>query len=190
MKKIYIACLVLLAAACSWRSPDSEFYVMDSSGLQPVSAKKTSVSVARVKVPDMLDRPQLVISDKDSTKVQILEFRRWGEVYPDILQSTVTNDLIKYLPRAYVKRTYFDGDNTDYSVNIEVNRLQAYPGDKVLFSAWWNIKDNQGNIVKKHQGGYEAKVDGDDMQSLVDAQAAAVHQMSKEIAESLAALKK
>ena len=103
MKKISAVLCCILLTACSWRSPDSSFYVMESSGLQPISGKKTSVSVARVKVPDMLDRPQIIVSDKESTQIQVLEFERWGETYPDMLQGTITNDLIAYLPNAYVK---------------------------------------------------------------------------------------
>lgn len=185
MKKLSIILGFMVLAACSWRSPNSVFYVMESSGLEPISTKKISVSVAKVKVPDILDKQQMVISDKDSSQIQVLEFERWGELYPDVLQSTITNDLMAYLPNAYVKRTYFDGENTMYSVNVEINRLQAYKGDKVLLSAWWNIKDDKGNVVSKKQGSYEALVNGNDIQDLVNAQASAVHELSQDIALSL-----
>jgi len=186
MKKIS-ACLaiVFLVVACSWRSPNSEFYVMNRGDLQAISNKKISVAVAKVKVPDMLDRAQMVVSDEGSNQIRILEFQRWGDVYPDILQNAVTNDLIAYLPNAYVKRTYFDGENVMYSVNIEVNQLMAYPGYKVVLSAWWNIKDAKGNIIRREQGSYEAKVEGNEIKDLVVAQSKAVHQMSQEIAAAL-----
>lgn len=186
MKKISAFIMIMLLTACSWRSPNSEFYVMNSGNLPAVSSKKISVSVAKVKVPDILDRSQIVVSDKDSNQVQILEFQRWGEVYPDVLQSTITNDLITYLPNAYVKRTYFDGENIMYNVNVEVNQLHAYRGDKVVLSAWWDIKDAKGNTVKREQGSYEAKVNGDEIKDLVDAHAEAVHKMSRDIASALA----
>ena len=68
---------------------------------------------------------------------------------------------------------------------MEINRLQAYKGDKVLLSAWWNIKDDKGNVVSKKQGSYEALVNGNDIQDLVNAQASAVHELSQDIALSL-----
>lgn len=185
MKKLCMILSIMILTACSWRSPNSVFYVMDSSGIEPLSNKKISVSVAKVKVPDMLDKQQMVISDKKSSQIQVLEFERWGEVYPDVLQSTITNDLMSYLPNAYVKRTYFDSENTMYSVNVEINRLQAYKGNKVLLSAWWNIKDAKGNVISKKQEDYEALVSGDNIQDLVDAQAMAVRRLSKDIALSL-----
>lgn len=186
MRKISAFIAIMLLASCSWRSPNSKFYVMNSADLQAISTKKISVSVAKVKVPDMLDRAQMVINDKDSNQVQILEFQRWGEVFPDVLQSTVTNDLIAYFPNSYIKRTYFDAENTMYSVNIEVNQLRAYKGDKVVLSAWWNIKDAKGNEIKREQGSYESVVNGDEIKDLVDAQTKAVHQMSRDIATALA----
>lgn len=190
MKKLFMILSIMATAACSWHSPDSTFYVMDSKGLRTISDKNINVTVTRVKVPDMLNKTQMIISSEDSTQVKVMEYERWGESYPEIIQSTVTNDLIAYLPNAYVKRTFFDSENTQYNVNIEVNKLQAYQGDKVILSAWWNITDAKGNILQKAQGSYEAKVVGDDIQDLVNAQALAVHQMSEEIAISLASAKK
>lgn len=190
MKKLFMILSIMATVACSWHSPDSTFYVMDSEGLRVVSDKNINVTVARVKVPDMLNKAQMVISTEDSTQVRVMEFERWGEAYPDVIQSTITNDLIAYLPNAYVKRTYFDSGNAQYNVNVEINKLQAYIGDKVILSAWWNITDAKGNILQKAQGSYEAKVEGNDIQDLVNAQALAVHQMSEEIALSLAMAKK
>lgn len=192
MRNIFSGLLILAAAilgleACSFHSPDSTFYVMNSNDLEPVAAnKKIGVAVARVKVPDMLDRAQMVVYEPNSDKVQIMEFNRWAEVFPDVIQATVTNDLMAYLPQAYVKRTYFDSGNADYSVNIEINNMRAYVGDKVVLSAWWNINNRSGRVLKREQVSYEVKVEGGNMADLVDAQSKAVHLMSRAIAEKLA----
>ena len=186
MKKTAIIGLFILLSACSWRSPNAEFYVMNSQGLSEISARKLNIAVARVKVPDMLDRAQMVVYDKDSDKVNILEFNRWVEVLPDILQSTITNDLIAYLPNAYIKNTYFDSTQMQYSVNVEINRIAAYTGDKVILSAWWNITNAGGYVLRREQVSYEIKVKGDSISDLVEAQSEAVHQLSKAIAEQLA----
>lgn len=187
MKKIVCGLLVLMVAACSFRSPDSTFYMMNTDEMaQAVSNKKISVAVSRVKVPDLLDRAQMVVDEKGSDEVKIMEFNRWAEVYPDVIQATVTNDLMAYLPKAYVKRTYFDSGNENYSVNIEINGVRAIMGDKVVLSAWWNITNRNGRVLKREQVKYEVKVNGNSIQDLVNAQSEAVHQMSKGIAEQLA----
>lgn len=189
MKKLAICGLILLLSACGFRSPKSQFYVMNSNNLSVVSEKKLNVAVSRVKVPDMLDKAQMVVYDKDSSEVKILEFQRWADVLPEVLQATLTNDLMAYLPQAYVERVYFDGDATQYSVNVEINRIEAYQGDKAVLSAWWNIKNKNGRIVKRAQGVYSAKAKGDSIADLVDAEAEAMHQMSREIAAFLAQAK-
>lgn len=188
MKKILICMLFLALGACSFRSPQSQFYVMNSDGLSAVSDKELNVAVSRVKVPDMLDKAQMVVYDKDSSEVQILEFHRWAEVLPEVLQSALTNDLMAYLPKSYIERTYFES-NTQYNVNVEINRIEAYQGDKVVLSAWWNITDKNGRVIKRKQGVYTANPAGNSIADLVNAEAAAMHQMAREIAETLVALK-
>lgn len=185
MKKILICMLVMALGACSFRSPQSQFYVMNSGGLPAVSDKVLNVAVTRVKVPDMLDKAQMVVYDKDSSEVQILEFHRWAEVLPEVLQSTLTNDLMAYLPKSYIKRTYFDSNTMQYSVNVEINRIEAYLGDKVMLSAWWNITNKKGDIVKRGQGIYTAVTKGKSIADLVEAESDAMHQMSREIAFEL-----
>lgn len=184
MKK-FVYALLLLLAACSWRSPNAEFYVMNSQGLTEISPRQMNIAVAKIKVPDMLDRAQMVTYDVQSDRVQIMEFNRWAEVLPDILQNTVTNDLMAYFPNSFVERTYFDNNRSGYSVNIEINKIQAYLGQKVILSAWWNIKNSAGTILKRRQGKYEVKVHGDSVADLVNAQSQAVHLLSRDIAEQL-----
>lgn len=185
MKKIILLCMVILLNACSFRSPQSQFYVMNSSDVNSLSDKTMNVAINQVKVPEMLDKTQMVVYDKDSAEVRILEFHRWAEVLPDIVQTTVVNDLIAYLPNAYVKRANYDNKSLQYNINVEINDLKAYTDDKVVLSAWWSICDNNGKVLKRVQQTYTAPVKKSGMQALVEAQADAVHQMSRDIAENL-----
>ena len=127
----------------------------------------------------------MVVYEKDSNQVKILEFNRWGEVLPDVLQSTVVNDLIAYLPNAYIKRTYFDSQNTDYNINIEINDIKAYEDDKVVLSAWWNVLNGEGKTLYRGQKTYEVSAEGEAFDDLVVAQNKAVHMLSKDIANYL-----
>ena len=184
MKKIIIG-LFLVLCACSWRSPDATFYMMNSNELSALSQRKISVAVSRVKVPDLLDRPQMVIYEKDSDAVKIEEFNRWAEIFPDVVQATVTNDLMALLPKAFVKRTYYDNAGMSYNVNIEINKMAAYRGDKVVLSAWWNITNSGGRVIKHGQENFEAKVKGNTVQDLVEAESTTVHMLSTAIAKQL-----
>lgn len=185
MKKVLIYCVLSLTAACCWRSPDSSFYMMNSQNLEMVSQKQLSVAVQTINVPELLDRPQIVTYDAQSQKVNMLEFSRWGEALPAVLQNTVTNDLIAYLPKSFVKSARYDTETLPYNVKIEVNKIEAYRGDKVKLSVWWNIQDSNGNVLKRRQSTYETKVNGNTIAALVKAENLAVHQMTKDIAQIL-----
>lgn len=186
MKKLSIF-LALLLGACSLGgySKNSTFYMMDSDNLTAVSTRKLNVGISKVKVPDLLNKPQIVVYDKDSQKVEILEFERWGEPLPYVLQNTVTNDLQKYLPNSFVKSVEYASETLDYTVKIKINKIEAYEDDKVILSAWWHIENAKGKILKRDQGTYEAKVGGDNIAALVKAQNAAVHSLSRDIAQNL-----
>ena len=180
--------VILFLTACSWRSPNAEFYVMNSSGLDTISDKSVRIAVAAVKAPDLLNRQQMVVYDKTGDRVQILEFERWAEIFPDMLQNTVTNDLKEYLPKAYVKRTRFDSNSFDYGVNIEINEMRVYRNEKAVLSVWCNISDKSGKIIKRIQKEYETAVFGDKIPDLVAAQNRAVHLLSEDIAGYIARL--
>ena len=183
MKKLSIFFALLLGACSLGGYPkDSTFYMMNSKGLSSVSSRKINVGVSKVKVPDLLNRSQIVVYDKDSQEVYIMEFERWGEHLPYVLQNTVTNDLQRYLPQSFVKSVEYSSETLDYTVKIKVNKMAAYEQDKVVLAAWWHIEDTNGKILHRDQAEYEAKIEGEKVADIVKAQNQAVHYLSKDIA--------
>lgn len=186
MKKfVVILSACLCACSLGGYSRNSTFYMMNSNDLTAVSQRKISVGVSKIKVPDLLNKPQMVVYDKDSQQVEILEFERWGERLPYVLQNTITNDMQKYLPNSFVKSVEYSSENLDYTVKIKINKLEAYQNDKVLLSAWWHIENVDGRIISRKQGIYETAVQGEEISDLVKAQNSAVHALSKDISEAL-----
>ena len=189
MKRIsFVLCLLLGACSLGGYSKNSTFYMMNSEGLSPVSQRKMYVGIDKVRVPDLLNKPQIVIYDKDSHEVEIEEFERWGEPLPYVLQNTVTNDLQQYLPQSFVKSVEFASETLDYTVKLKINKIEAYEEDKVVLSAWWHVEDKKGKVLYRDQATYETKVDGDEIVDIVKAQNSAVHDLSRDIAEALSNL--
>ncbi len=185
MKKFTAIVLALLTTSCCWRSPDSSFYMMNSQGLEKISNRSLKVAVFAVDVPSILDRAQMITYANTDNQIYINEFERWGENLPAVLQATVTNDLMAYLPKSFVKSSRYDTDALDYNVKVEINKIEAYPNDKVKLSAWWTISRAGGSVMKRRYGAYEVKVDGDSIADLVKAQNKAVHELSRDIANTL-----
>ena len=180
MKKILL--VMLLLGGCCWRSPNAEFYMMKQLQDEPVSSRKMVVHVSDIKSPDLFNRKQMVSYDKKNNQVHIMEFNRWAEVFPEVMQNAVVNDLAVLLPAAYVGRSNFDSRKADYNVNIEINQMQAYKDEGAKLSVWWNIANSKGNVLLQKQKEYEAKTTGSSIQDLVRAQNDAVNQLSKDIA--------
>lgn len=186
MKKLSIFfALILGACSLGGYSKNSTFYMMNSENLSPVSEHKINAGVSKVNVPDLLNKPQMVVFDKDSQTIEIKEFERWGEPLPYVLQNTITNDLQQYLPNAFVKSIEYASETLDYTVKVKINKIEAYEGDKVILSAWWHIEDSKGKVLKRDHGTYETKVNGDEIADLVKAQNRAVHELSRDIAVAL-----
>ena len=77
---IVTAHLASALAGCS-RSPQITFYTLEPGVQSEVTAPTTaapSVSVGPVTLPDMVDRPQLVVRVA-ATRMDILEAHRWAE---------------------------------------------------------------------------------------------------------------
>lgn len=184
-KSVLLFSLFLAACSLGGYTKNSTFYMMNSQNLDAISQKKLNIGVGKVKVPDLLNKPQIVVYDNNSQKIEILEFERWGEPLPYVLQNTITNDLQKYLPNSFVKSIEYTSENLDYTVKIKINKLEAYPENKVIVSAWWHIETKKGKILHRDQSQYEVKVSGDEISDLVKAQNQAVHGLSKDIAETL-----
>lgn len=187
-KFAFVLSLFLCACSLGGYSKNSTFYMMNSDNLAMVSQKKLTVGISKIKVPDLLNKPQMVVYNKDSQQIDILEFERWGEPFGYVLQNTITNDLQNYLPSSFVKSTEYSSENLDYTVKIKINNIKAYKEDKVIISAWWHIENANGRIMKRTQSKYETKVDGDEISDLVKAQNSAIHNLSKEIAIALSKL--
>jgi len=72
--------LVVVLAGCS-RSPRASFYVLEptaKAGDHLPAQNAPTVRVAAITLPEMVDRPQLVVRGEGS-RVNILEMHRWAE---------------------------------------------------------------------------------------------------------------
>ena len=183
MKKVLM--ILLLVGGCCWRSPNAEFYMMKTPQETPLSTRKMVVAVADIKVPDLLNRQQMVIYDKDSNQVNIMEFNRWAEIFPDVVQGAIVNDLMALLPDAYIKRSNFDSNRDDYNINVEINQMITSGDVGARLSVWWNVVNAKGKILLREQKVYEAGAESNNIQDLVQAQNDVVNQLAKDIASHL-----
>lgn len=161
LKKInlIVFSLALLSGCLGGYSPDSNFYRLQSSQLSNRSfLVAKSVMIDKVRLPEYLDRPQMVILDEKTPKIEISEFNRWGEDLANMIQRQTVADLSAYLPNSKIINAAESVENTKLSVKIEIIRLDMIRQGKVVLEARWYIIDASGKVIKSGKYQNEEKI--------------------------------
>lgn len=193
MKKIGIILGLMLVAGClGGYSPENRFYSLQMIGNNTDKILQTgnlSVGVKDVELPDYLDRPQIVITESSSPEVKLAEHDRWGNDLSAMMQRIVAADLSAYLPKAEVKAKTELSESFDYLLDIQIVRMDFVWNEKAVLEAWWYLTNNDGKIIKRQKFYEEESVDKY-FASFVEAESKMLGNMSYNIAQALAKLKK
>ncbi|MDB5758924.1 MAG: rane integrity-associated transporter subunit PqiC [Burkholderia sp.] len=158
-----------LCAACS-SPPKERFYTLAPApgAMPPATASaqpRTSVAIGPVRLPDAVDRPQLVVREGPN-RVEILEQQRWaGSLRGEIARALVAG-VGERLPEAQVSVGDSQaGRSAVYRVAIDVERFDAALNDSVSIQALWTVRQDSGAQVASGRysasepaggGGYDA----------------------------------
>lgn len=146
-----VAIVAALCAGCS-SPPKERFYTLAPApaAMQPAAASaqpRTSVAIGPVRVPDAVDRPQMVVREGPN-RVEILEQQRWaGSLRSEIARALVAG-IGERLPDVQVSA----GDSqaarsAAYRVAIDVERFDAALNDSVSVQALWTVRQDNGTQV-------------------------------------------
>jgi len=145
--KIIIPCL-LLSGCLLGTSQQSKFYTQDVVSVEAISTDyNTFVGVNRVQLPKYIDRPQIVTQLKDSVQINISEYNRWIDSPSVLATRAITEDLSTFLPTAKIKMNQSKGEGFDYTVSVEIVKMNAVLDDKAELVAWFTVKDKKGKTI-------------------------------------------
>jgi len=191
MKKIIALCSAILLSACvGGTSKAPNIYTLKSidSGLTAIDQNtKVNVGIAEVKVPNYIDRPQIILVESDGITLKKSEFERWSEDLATLTQRTLAGDISAYLPNAIIKPKNFINEKFDFVVYVEINDMTGTFADKATLDVWWTIVDSNNNMVFKKQTKIQNEL-GDTYTDFVIAQSNLFDELSKEIATELTRL--
>lgn len=124
---------VALLAGCS-RSPRVTFYTLNVAATNEAPAPPiNSVAIGPITLPDLLDRPQLVVRTS-ANQVDILETHRWAESLKSEIPRIIAADLGILLKPARVSiYPQNAGLDADYRVLLDIQRFEMTVGKG---SAW------------------------------------------------------
>ena len=184
-----------MVIGCAGTEP-SRFYLLsplpgDSETKRPVSEPCISLAVAPVRLPDYLDRPQIV-TRSGKNELLMAQFDRWAEplaeTFPRILAQNLSHLLCAKAISLYPWKSSF---KYDYRIDIEIIRMDGTLGEGTLLEAWWSITQNteKAVVVTRRSTFLEPSKTGD-YANLVEAHSHAVSLLSRAIADEIKRLER
>lgn len=182
------ALLVVPVLSGCGSSPKSAFYTL-SSGATPEPAPATallSVAIGPVTVPDIVDRPQIVLR-AGANQVTIDEFARWAEPLKAEIPRVIANDLTRLLNGARVSAYPQNVNPGDYLVMLDVQRFESVLGEAATVEVLWTVRPPKGGAAKAGRSVAREATQGKDYDALVAAHSRALTAVSGEIANAIRA---
>jgi len=149
MKRLMTMLYILLAAGlggCA-SSPPVRYYSLDDG--RPAAAGSpdgVGVAVARVTLPELVDRPQMV-SRKAEHRMQISENDRWAEPLRRQIPRLLARDLGEALDSGRIFATANEAweVDVDFRVTVDIHLLEVIPGQRVAIDATWRVEPRNGS---------------------------------------------
>jgi uncharacterized lipoprotein YmbA len=170
--------LVLVLTACAGTPPREAFFTLNAPEPAAAAQDAPSVAVGPVTIPDMVDRPQIVVR-LGPNQVQIIEQARWAEPLKSAIARVVAANLAATLGARLAPSRSGDAD---YRVALDVQRFES-PADAVLIEALWTVTSKDGKRTGRSV--VREKIAAKDYSSLAAAHSAALATLSKEIAAAI-----
>jgi uncharacterized protein len=172
-------------------SPTPRFYMLSAINKTQVSKEinitpGVIIGVGPVKIPEYLDRPQMVTRNKDGI-LKFDEFDRWGESLDLGVARLIREDLTVMLPGA--KLTLYPWNplvTVKYQVAVEIIQLDSELDRDMYFAVQWTIIDVQNSkavLIKRSE--FHQAIIPQDYSGIAKALSTACASLSGQIAEAL-----
>jgi len=131
------AALALLATACA--SPEPTLHTLSVRPEATDAGRfQRAFRLSGVRVPDRLDKPQIVLRTSDS-EVVALEQQRWAAPFGSELRDALSADLAKTLSAVDVGSATAPAGVPLYRIGAEMRSYDARPGQGVTALVTWRV---------------------------------------------------
>jgi uncharacterized protein len=183
---VFLSICALLLSGCA-SSPRSKFYTLTATAIQgvPTVGRATpSVAIASVSIPELVDRPQLVVR-VDGSKVDLLETHRWAEPLKSSISRTIAENLSRLLASDRVS-SYPQAASlsADFKVFVDFQRFD-FVGDHVELDALWAIRRTDDRAAVNGRSQQREAVTGSGYDAAVLAFSRGLTDISRDIAQAL-----
>jgi len=185
-----LTCIVAIVFLSACTGPSSTRHVSLDDGEPRIARSSTTPSVAVVsaKVPELVDRPQLVFRT-DSDQVVFSEQYRWADPLRREITRVIASDLGGLLDSSGVEALPGDVgiDDVDFTLSLDFQQLDAIVGEGADVDVFWCLKHRGGRIFIGHSSFRQPLVrTANDYAALITAQRKALRHVAAEIAMKIA----
>jgi uncharacterized lipoprotein YmbA len=141
LRPLLAAAAALLLAGCLG-TPKDNLYTLNPviEATAPVPITHYTVEIAAVTIPDLVDRPQIVLRDTDN-KVSMLEQQRWASSLSSQLPQVIADNIGQLLPDARVKATgEASAGEVTYRVAVDIQRFDSVLDRAAILDAQWSAR--------------------------------------------------
>ena len=183
-----VLCCILAATGAGCASSRADFYTLSPSARAAPMAAGYSVAVGPVSVPEIVDRPQIVVRTGPN-QVFIDEFHRWGSPLRDDIARGIAGNLSALLGVSQVSVfPHSTSSAAKYRAAVDVMVFDSTPGDAAVLEAVWVVRRAGDGAVRSGRTLVRETVPDVGYAGLVAAHCRALEKLSEDIAEAIRGL--
>lgn len=180
----------LAVAGCA-SSPPSKFYQLSPEPSRTAITrdapleKAEMIAIGPVRIPDYLDRPQIVTRAGENELI-LSEFDRWAGSLEIDVSRVLVEDISRLLPAerfsAVAWTPYLESQGpASYRVEVLVKQFDGTLGDSVLLKAQWTVFAKNRSMLLKRESLIRERTSGGGYDALVSTMSGALETLSREI---------
>ena len=189
LRHIWMVSLLVLLAACG-SSPKTDFYMLNDDQESVMQSANLStgpaVGVWQVKLPDLLDRSEIVTRE-NQFKIGMADFSWWaGDLSENMTLLMVTQLSQQLQSNRVVTSPWPSYRKIDYQVITRLERFDGELGGEVVLRGLWSLLDGDGTKELSRQV-FEFKVNTVDLtyQEMVAAMSRLTVQLAQQLADGI-----
>lgn len=182
----FLACLLVGCGS----SPTLHYYTLSADAPASGGAGDSAglrIAVGPITLPEVVDRPQLVIRT-GANQVTLIEEHRWAESLKSQIPRVIAENLGRLLGTVQIwAYPQLPSGPMDYRVSINIQRFESVPGQTVNIDALWSIQQPSHSDENSKIGwsAVQQPVGGQGYNTLATAHSRALAVISGEIAKAI-----
>ena len=192
LRRALLACIALAVSGCGTSPPVRYFTLASEPPSQTARGAEATmstyaISVGPVTVPELVDRPHLVLRTS-ATQVQVAEQARWAASLKSEIPRVIADQLARLLTGASTGTSSQRAVSApDYRVLVDIQRFDSTPGVSAEIEASWTVRARDGALLVGRSVAAEPSRPGYD--ELVAAHSRALGAVSRDIANAIVKLR-